>query len=71
MEWCLSATQPPSECIHLYTNVRNNGSEIRLSGCDTVNTKHCDYMDLADPHGDWIFDCRSDFTCHHLEGTFQ
>ena len=22
MEWCLSATQPPDECIHLYTSVR-------------------------------------------------
>jgi len=70
MEWCLSATAPPSECIHLYTNVRNNGSEIRLAGCNTVNLKQCDYMDLANPNGDWIFDCRTDFTCHHLEGTF-
>ena len=30
MEWCLSATQPPDQCIHLYTNVRNNGTDIRL-----------------------------------------
>ena len=71
MEWCLSATQPPSECLHLYTNVRKNGSEVRLSGCKTVNMKKCDYLDLADPHGDFVWDCRTNFTCHHLEGTFQ
>ena len=29
MEWCLSATQPPDQCIHLYANVRNNGTNIR------------------------------------------
>ena len=29
MEWCLSATQPPDECIHLYASVRDNGSTIR------------------------------------------
>ena len=29
MEWCLSATQPPDECVHLYANVRDNGSTIR------------------------------------------
>ena len=29
MEWCLSATQPPDQCVHLYANVRNNGTNIR------------------------------------------
>ncbi|XP_023343289.1 uncharacterized protein LOC111712793 isoform X2 [Eurytemora carolleeae] len=33
MEWCLSSTQPPDSCIHVYTSVRNHGSNIRLNGC--------------------------------------
>ena len=29
MEWCLSGTAPPDECIHLYATVRSNGTNIR------------------------------------------
>ena len=68
---CLSATQPPDQCIHLYTNVRRNGSNLRITGCSEVENKLCDSIDLEDPTGDFIFDCKSDFTCHHLEGLFQ
>ena len=68
---CLSATQPPDQCIHLYTNVRRNGSNLRITSCSEVENKLCDSVDLEDPTGDFIFDCKSDFTCHHLEGLFQ
>ena len=30
MEWCLSATQPPDECIHLYTSVRQIAKDVNM-----------------------------------------
>ena len=33
--------------------------------------KQCDVVDLDDPFGDFIHNCRTDFTCHDLTGLFR
>lgn len=70
MEWCLSSTQPPDSCIHVFSRVRYPGSNIRLSNCSPANIRQCDVLDLDDPFADFIFNCKDDFICTHLTGVF-
>ena len=123
MEWCLSATQPPDECIHLYTTVRQvilwyvyifywfsssytcvlicraswrwdhkewlfSGKTEATSGSPsaTLSTRRRATISTSttltqvftftlistsyNPHTDFVYNCREDFTCHHLTGFF-
>jgi len=73
MEWCLSSTQPPDECIHVYTSVRDYGSNVRLTGCSEAETtiRECTVLDLDDPFADFIYNCKEDFVCQELTGLFM
>ena len=42
-----------------------------MSGCDNTFVKRCDVVDLANPVGDFIHNCRTDFTCHDLTGIYR
>jgi len=42
-EWCLSKSS--GSCTQIRVDVRTNGSNIRLEGCDDVDLKYCHGID--------------------------
>ena len=43
-EWCLSKSS--GSCPRIMVDVRNNGSNVRLEGCDYIETTQCSGIDL-------------------------